>query len=187
VRAYLRALLGRLFVESEPPRLAEAREALAAAREETTESGFKPTRPLVAAMWAQLCLAEPTPGSLTEADEVLRSAETFGWARSEIEICSLLAQVGLARGTAEAALEASSRAVAELEARGGAVPAVRSEEVLWTHARALQAAGSKEEAGSFAARAAQVVRDKAGSLDDAGQRKTFETGVRLSREILAGL
>jgi len=187
LRAYLRALLGRLFVESEPPRLGDARETLEAAREETAASGHRATMPLVAAMWAQLCLTEGTAESLAEADEVLRGAETFGWARSEIEICSLLARVALARGPAAAAVEPSSRAVAELEARGGAVPAVRSEEVLWTHALVLQATGSTEEAASVADRAAQLVREKAGSLEDAGQRQTFESGVRLSREILAGL
>jgi tetratricopeptide (TPR) repeat protein len=134
----------------------------------------------------ELVLAESTPESLAEADEVLRTTETFGWARSEIEGCSLLAQVALAAGRPADAVEPSTKAVAELEARGGAVPALRSEEVLWTHARVLHAAGSAE-AAEYATRAAEVLRAKAESLPDPEQRTRFETRVRLSREVLAGL
>ena len=187
VRGYIRALLGRLYLEWDPQRPAEAREALAAAREEAAASGYRPTMPLVDAMWAELRLAEGTPESLAEADEVLRALETYGWARSEIESCSLLAQVALASGCAEDAVEPSAKAVTELEKRGGAVPALRSEEVLWTHARVLAATGSAEEAATYADRAADLVRAKAESLPDPEQRQRFETGVRLSREILAGL
>jgi hypothetical protein len=39
----------------------------------------------------------------------------------------------------------------------------------------------------YASRAAQVVEAKAASLADPEQRQQFETGVRLSREVLAGL
>ncbi|HXV33621.1 MAG TPA: AAA family ATPase [Gaiellaceae bacterium] len=186
VRAYLRALLGRLYLEQDPPRPAEAREALAAAREEAAASGYVPTMPLVDAMWAELLLAEGTPESLAEADQVLRAMETHGWARSEIESCTMLAQVALASGLAADAVEPSTKAVTELEGRGGAVPALRSEEVLWTHARALAATGSAE-AETYAAKAAEIVKAKAESLPDPEARKRFETGVRLSREILAGL
>jgi predicted ATPase len=186
VRSYLRALLGRLYLEWDPPRPAEARAALAAAREEAAAAGYRPTKPLVDAMWAELLLAEGTPESLAEADETLRTSETFGWARSEIAACSLLARVALAAGRPADAVEPSTKAVTELEARGGAVPALRSEEILWTHARVLQAAGSPEAAG-YAARAAEVVRAKVESLPDPEARERFETGVRLSREILAGL
>lgn len=58
--------------------------------------------------------------------------------------------------------------------------------VLWTHARVLHAAGSAE-AAEYATRAAEVLRAKAESLPDPEQRTRFETRVRLSREVLAGL
>ena len=44
-----------------------------------------------------------------------------------------------------------------------------------------------DEAKTYAAQAAEVVAAKAESLTDAEQRKTFETKVRLTREILGGL
>ena len=186
VRSYQQALLGHLFLEWEPPRPVEARETLAAAREESAAAGHRPTMPLVDAMYAELLLAENTPASLAEADVVLRGSETFGWARSEIAACSLLARVTLAAGRPAEAVEPSTKAVKNLTEHDGAVPTVRSEEILWTHARVLQATGSGE-AATFAAHAAQVVAAKAESLTDPEQQKTFETRVRLSREILGGL
>ena len=186
VRAYMCALLGRLFLEWDPPQPAEARNALAAAREEAVASGYRPTMPAVDTMWAELLLTEATAESLAEADAVLRASQSFGWARSEIAACSLLARVALAGDRAADAVEPSTKAVSSLAEHGGAVPTVRSEEILWTHARVLQATGS-DEAKTYAAQAAEVVAAKAESLPDAEQRKVFETKVRLTREILGGL
>ena len=184
VRGYLRALLGRLYVEWEPPRLAEARETIAKAREETKASGIRSVVPLVEGFWAELLLAEGTPEALAEARDVLGAASSYGWARSDIAICSLLARVALAEGRAADAVEPSTKAVTELAERGGAVPTVRSEEILWTHARVLEATGSAD-AADYRAQAAAVVRAKAGSLTDDAQRESFLTRVRLSRDILA--
>ncbi len=61
---------------------------------------------------------------------------------------------------------------------------MRSEEILLTHARVLQASGSAE-AARFTADAASVVRAKAASLTDPAQRETFLERVRLSRDALA--
>jgi hypothetical protein len=184
VRGYLRALLGRLYVEWEPQRLAEARETLAGAREETKASGIRSVVPLVEGFWAELLLAEGTPEALAEARDVLGAASSYGWARSEIAICSLLARVALAEGRAADAVEPSTRAATELSERGGAVPTVRSEEILWTHARVLEATGSAD-ADDYRAQAAAVVRAKAGSLTDDAQRESLTTRVRLSRDVLA--
>ncbi len=184
VRGYLRARLGRLSVEWEPPRLADAREALAGAREETVASGIRSILPLVETYWAELLVAEGTPEALAEAKEVLGAVPTYGWARSDIAICSLLARVALAEGRSADAVEPSTNAVEKLAERGGAVPAVRSEEILWTHARVLEAAGDAE-AAAYREQAAAVVRAKADSLTDPAQRESFLTRVRLSRDILA--
>ena len=180
LRGYLRALLGRLFVEWEPPRLAEAREHLLAGREETVESGYRSVLPLVQTCWAELLLAEGTPGALREADAGLEAAETFGWARSTIANASLRARVALAEGRAAEAVALSTRAVEELERLGGEVPAVRSEEILFTHARVLAGAGSGE-AARYAADAERIVRAKAATLEDPAQ---FLERVRLSRAVL---
>ena len=184
VRGYVGALLGRLYAEWEPPRLEEARQALAPARVEVSASGYRPVLPLVETYWAELLLAEGTPDSLAQARDVLGAASSYGWARSEIAICSLLARLALAEGRAGDSVEPSTRAVTGLAERGGAVPTVRSEEILWTHARVLEAAGSPE-AADYRAQAAAVVRAKADSLTDPAQRESFLTRVRLSREILA--
>jgi predicted ATPase len=187
-RGYLRALLGRLYVEWEPQRLEDARPELAAARAETLASGYRPVLPLVQTHWAELLVAEGTPEALDEADEVLavtaREAAEFGWARSEIAAGSIRARVALARGRTAEAVALSTAAAEELERRGGAVPAVRSEEILYTHhlvLAAADAAGTLEPLSS----AARTVETKAASLDDPAQRQSFLTRVRLSREILA--
>jgi hypothetical protein len=138
----------------------------------------------VEGFWAELLLAEGTPEALAEARDVLGAASSYGWARSEIAICSLLARVALAEGRAADAVEPSTRAVTELSERGGAVPTVRSEEILWTHARVLEATGSAD-AADYRAQAAAVVRAKAGSLTDDAQRESFMTRVRVSRDVLA--
>jgi hypothetical protein len=186
-RGYLRALLGRLLVEWGPPRLEEARRELERARAETLAAQYRPVVPLVQTHWAELLVAEGTEESLAEADEVLaatkRQAAEVGWARSEIAADSLRARIALARGSGEA-LELSTAAVERLALLGGAVPTVRSEEILYVHHLALAAAGSPD-AREPLVRAAQIVRDKADSLDDPAQRESFLTRVRLSREILA--
>jgi len=141
--------------------------------------------PLVEAYWAELLLAEGTEASRRRAEEALAAVESFGWARSEIQIASLRARIALADGRVDDAVELSSRAVAELERRGGAVPAVRSEEILFAHAQVLERAGSAE-AARYRDEAARVVREKAESLEDPAQRESFLTRVRLSEDILAG-
>jgi hypothetical protein len=142
--------------------------------------------PLVESHWAELLIAEGTPGALREADEVLAAAGSFGWARSEIAGGSLRARVALAEGRLDDAVELSTAAVVQLEELGGAAPAVRSEEILFTHGRVLGAAGLAE-ADTYVAEAAALVRAKAGSLTDPAHRKSFLTRVRLSREILASV
>jgi tetratricopeptide (TPR) repeat protein/energy-coupling factor transporter ATP-binding protein EcfA2 len=182
VRGYLRSLLGRVALEADPPRLPEAREVLAGGREETVRSGYGGVIALVQSHWTELLLAEGTPGALAEAEEVLESTGSFGWARSEIALASLRARVALARGRVEQAVELSTRATARLEDLGGAVPAVRSEEILFAHGRVLAAAGSAE-ADAYVRKAAEVVRAKADSLTAPAQKESF-LQVRLSREIL---
>ncbi len=186
VRGYLRALLGHLYLEWDPSRPADAREALVSGREETAKSAYRAVIPLVESHWAELLIAEGTPAALWEAEKTLEAAPSFGWARSEIAASSLRARVALAEGRVDDAVELSTRAVAELEKRGGAVPAVRSEEILFAHARILAAAGSKEATSRYA-EAARVVRDKANSLADAALKESFLKRVRLSREVLRAI
>ena len=184
VRGYLRSLVGRLFVQWEPPRLADARRELTRGRAEALASGSHSIRALVDAYWAELLLAEGTPAALAEADDVLAETETHGWARGEIATSSLAARVALAQGRTDDAVTRSTHAVELLTGHDGAVPAVRSEEILLTHARVLEAVGSAE-AATFAADAARIVQAKADSLRDDAQRRSFLERVRVSRDVLA--
>jgi len=184
LRGYLRALVGHLYVEWDPPRLAPAREELQRARAEAAASGYLAVAPLVDACWAELLLAEGTPATLREADALLEASATFGWARSEITACSLRARIALAEGRLEDAVGLSTRAVEQLMERGGAVPATRSEEILFAHVHVLEAVDASD-APAHAAQAARIVRAKAASLDDEAQRTSFLERVRLSRAVLA--
>jgi tetratricopeptide (TPR) repeat protein len=184
IRGYLRALLGHLYLEWEPPRLAHARGELDAAREETDRSGYRAVAPLVRCYYAELLLAEGTPAALHEADAALATSRAFGWARSEIMASSLRARIALRQDSHDDAVRLSSRAVGYLTQRGGAVPATRGEEILLTHAQVLAASGS-DAAPAYAAQAAEIVRAKAASLQDPAQRRSFLERVRLSRDVLA--
>lgn len=181
-RGYLRALLGRLYLKWQPPRLSESRVELAAGREETIASGRHSTLPLVDSYWAELLLAEGTAESLREADETLTKVATFGWARGEIASSTVRAKIALAEGRVKDAVALSTHAVELLEDRGGSVPTVQSEEVFLVQARALLAAGSEEPRG-YAQKAGAVIREKADSLEGAA-RTSFLERVQLSREVL---
>jgi tetratricopeptide (TPR) repeat protein len=186
VRGYLRAMLGRLYAEWGAERLAEARVTLADGRAEVRASESRPTIGLVEGYWAELLLAEGTEEARHEAAEVLRELTPHGWSRSEIAAGALRARIALLEGRADVAVELSTQAVQVLDDHKGAVPAVRSEEILFTHARALEAAGNAESARDAYARAARIVRDKAESLASyPEQRDTFLTRVWLTREVLA--
>ena len=184
VRGYLYALLGRLYLEWDPPKkLDAAREALLRAREETKAAGYRSVMPFAEIFWAALLFAEGTPEKLREADDVLAAVTSFGWERSEISACSLRAQIALAEGRTDPAFELSTQAVTPLEKRGDVVPTVRAEEVYFTHARVLEAA-KHERAEHYFEEAARVVRGKLDSLQDPAQRDSYRRRVRVSREIL---
>lgn len=185
LRGYLRALLGRLHLQWAPPRLVEARKDVRAGREEATASGgYRSVSTLVDASWAEVLIAEGTPQALREADAVLAAVDTFGWARTEITIACLRARVALAQGRRDDACRLSAEAIDRLVRCGGMVTAVRTEEVLFTHARVLAAAGSSE-AAQYAGDAAKVIREKAASLEDPTLRTSFLERVRLSHDVLA--
>jgi tetratricopeptide (TPR) repeat protein len=183
VRGYLNALLGHLYVEWGPPKLDAAREALPRAREETRSAGYRSVMPFAEIFWAELLLAEGTPEKVRDADEVLATAASFGWERSEITARSLRARVAIAEGRAAEALELSTQSVSQLEKRDGVVPTVRAEEIFFAHAQVLERA---QQPGSehYVLEAARRVREKADSLQDPAQRESYRTRVRLSREIL---
>jgi tetratricopeptide (TPR) repeat protein/energy-coupling factor transporter ATP-binding protein EcfA2 len=183
VRGYLNALLGRLYLEWDVPKLDAAREVLRQAREETQAAGYRSVKPFAEIFWAELLLAEGSPEKLREADDVLAAATSYGWERSEITANSTRARIALAEGRTAAAVEHSTKAVTPLESRGGVVPTVRAEEIFFTHARVLEAAG-RPGAERYTTEAARIVREKAESLRDPTHRDSYRSRVRLSRQIL---
>jgi tetratricopeptide (TPR) repeat protein len=184
VRGYLYSLLGRLYLEWDTPKkLDAAREALLRARDEAKAAGYRSVMPFAEIFWAALLFAEGTPEKLREADDVLAAVLSFGWERSEITARSLRAQIALAEGRTDPALEFSTQAVTPLEKRGGLVATVRAEEIYFTHARVL-AAAKQERAEHYFEEAARVVREKLDSLQDPAQRDSYRGRVRVSCEIL---
>jgi tetratricopeptide (TPR) repeat protein len=184
-RSYLRALLGRLYVEWDPPRLADAGAPLEEGLAEARRGGHLGTVGLVETYYGGYLL---TTGDADGADRLLAdtiaAADAGGWHRAAVAARSLRALAALALGRTGEAVRLSGEAVERLRAQGGFVPAVRSEEVLFTHGRVLEAAGSAE-ARPLYEEAAKVVRAKAATLEDDAHKQSFLTRVRLSREILA--
>ena len=181
IRGYLRALLGNLYLEWE--RQDEARDSVAAGRDEANESGFRGVTPLVDAYWAKVLLAEGTPDALREAQKVLEALDPYGWPRSQIARASLLGRLSLAEGRAADAVAPSSEAVSKLEHCGWYVTATRGEEILFAHAQILEAAGLPD-ATKFVRLAKEMVQTKAGTLREPEQRRSYLERVPLSREIL---
>jgi tetratricopeptide (TPR) repeat protein len=186
-RGYLTALLGRLYLEWEPPRPEEAGPLLESGRDETERSGNRSVRPLTDVYYAGLLLARGDRGSLEAADHLLAGTRSVsdetGWARSAIAARSVAARVALALGHPADAARLSTEAVELLRKCGEAVPTVRTEEIYFTHATVLAATGSPD--AGWLAKAADVVREKAEKIPDRAQHDSFLGRVRLSREILA--
>ena len=87
-----------------------------------------------------------------------------GTARPLVAALTALARAELALGNPDRAQRFALEAVELLDLHGGALPALRSEEVLATAARSLLAVGDAGRAGALARRAAEVVREKFHSL-----------------------
>ena len=182
IRGYLEALLGHLYHEWERP--AEAIEHVAAGRNEANESGFRGVIPLIDAYWAEVLLADGSPKALRDARETLDGLDPYGWPRSQIARASLLGRLALAEGRAADGVAQSEEAVAKLKDCGWFVTATRGEEILYEHARILEAAGSPG-AAEFVGLAKDMVQKKAVTLRDPAHKQSYLERVRLSREILS--
>lgn len=126
-------------------------------------------------VYAQVVLttAHGNPEALERAyrlatDTIVETRRT-GMVRSEIAALSLLGQVRLAQADTAGAADFARQAVQTLE-RTGDMPALRSEEVLYHAARALNAIGAGQEALTLLEQAREKVARKAGSLDEETRR-----------------
>jgi hypothetical protein len=166
--AYARAQLARIDAryrpESEPSQIAERAEAARAAAR--AEQHACPTVPAITDVLCAEALIELTaadPGHARTAQAIaLEAVERArgGVARPLAAALTALARAELALGDPERAERYALEAVELLDLHGGALPALRSEEVLATAARSLLAAGDPGRAAVFARRAAEVVREK---------------------------
>lgn len=97
------------------------------------------------------------------------------------ESCQAMAALFL--GDVAQALEHSRRSVSLLDQHG--VTEVIEEEVLYHHARVLQAAHEEEDAVSYLRKAHAEVMRKANRINAPALRESFLSNVPLNREILA--
>ena len=193
-RGYARMLLGKLYLEWDPPRVADAEAPIRSGWDESRAAAHAAVMGLAGTYYVEWLLARPgrSAADLDEADALLestiRESEEGGWHRSAIAALSLRARAALLReprtpDLLERAVAWSTEAAEYLERKGGYVPAVRSEEVLFAHHLVLSAAGEKEAAAAYLQKARKVVRRKAKSIADEEQKSAF-LRVRLTREIL---
>lgn len=166
--AYNLALFGRLRVEQGD--LAAGVHVLESAWAETGRTSSVTVATLVCNLYAEgLLLTGGRRADLLGAAEELLAAnlercQRAAMARSEVIAQSLLARMHLALDELPQA-QAASNAAMELYARRGPLPTVRGEEILYWHAETQRRAGRFDAAVDTLARARQLLRTKAGSLD----------------------
>ncbi|MGW6512371.1 AAA family ATPase, partial [Streptomyces niveus] len=168
--AYNTALLALLRAR-DPERRDESLALIEDAWLETERTWLINLVPIVRNVYAQVVLmtAHGDPEALERAyrlatDTIVETRRT-GMVRSEIAALSLLGQVRLAQADTASAANFARQAVQLLE-RTGDMPALRSEEVLYHAARALNASGADTEGATLLERAREHVARKADSVDD---------------------
>jgi tetratricopeptide (TPR) repeat protein len=97
---------------------------------------------------------------------------------------SLTAELELRRGRADEACERNREAVEALE-KSGDLPIVRTEEVLWRHARCLDAAG-REGGDTYREKSRAVIERKAASLTSEHDRRRLLTATPVARALGLG-
>jgi tetratricopeptide (TPR) repeat protein len=119
--------------------------------------------------------------------ETVQQSEQSGSYRTLIAALSLLGQLALLQDRADAALGYSGRAMEYLEKMGMAMPALRTEEVLFNHYRVLTAAGRGPEAQKYLEQADAVIRRKASTLRNDEERRWYLERVKINREIITAM
>ncbi|WAL72865.1 AAA family ATPase [Kitasatospora sp. YST-16] len=187
--AYNLALLAGL-VARDRARRQEALDLMTAAWEETERTWLANLVPIVRNLYAGLLLELSDQDPLLrgfaahKAEETYRETEHTGMVRSRIAALVLRSRAELADGHREAALALADEALTILD-EVGAMPALRTEEVLFHAARAFAAAGRRERAAELSGRAADEVERKSASIEDPALRERFLTEVPLNQEIRA--
>lgn len=188
--AYNTALLALLCAQ-DPARGQEARELAASAWAETERTWLANLVPIVRNLYVEVQLALVGEGRSGEEDldfadrlaqDTIEETVRSGMHRSRIAALSLRGRVALRRGDAGTAAVRAREALVLLE-RYGDMPALRSEEVLYDAACALEAVGEQSEAADLLERARGEVARKAASIEEPERRQRFLHEVPLNRWI----
>ncbi|WKX70379.1 AAA family ATPase [Streptomyces sp. XD-27] len=182
--AYNNALLATLLAR-DPARHVEAVERARDAWLETQRTWLVNLVPIVRNLYAEVLLETDRDRNLARrlCEDTLVDTRDSGMVRSEIAGYVLRSRIHLHDGATDPAARDARQALALL-AEHGDMPALRTEDVLYHAARALQAANPGSEARSLLDRARTEVLRKADSIDDAALRARFLTEVPLNRALL---
>ena len=132
-------------------------------------------------------LHEEWPAAHRHFEDALARAEAQGDTTLRVIALTELGHLRVLNGDAAGALQATSRAVAQLRARGGSglgsmfTPA----STWWWHVRALQANGHARQARDALATAYRLMVDGVANLSDEGLRRSWFNKVPAHRELIA--
>lgn len=186
--SYNRAFLGKIFLDQD--RFDLAGEAIRAAWSDVQAAWQVRLGTVVRQYLIEFLLrADSSEDELEESTGLVTAqvmdSERSGFKNMLVAAHSLRAELELRRGRPLNAWTESTTAVDALEASGD-LPIVRTEEVLWRHARCLAAAGQPD-ADAYFEKARAVVERKAASLEneEARQRLLATTPVARALELKA--
>ncbi len=133
--------------------------------EQTQAIRYMAMLPLVRNYYAELLMHQNyAEHNLEEAGRLLietaQESESAGSPRTMIAALSMLGRVALLQGHVDRALEHSTRAIEELKKMDMAMPALRTEEMLFNHYAVLMQAGRADEATDYIKEAKQVISRK---------------------------
>jgi tetratricopeptide (TPR) repeat protein len=186
-QAYNRALLGKARIEDARPDDAGPEiETAWALLEKRPHYGILT---LVRNYLAELLLQPHYAGrDIGAAENLLRESvrecRRTGFQRSEVAALCLLSLARQELGDGAEAVRHSTEAVRLLEAAGGTMPALRTEEVYHRHYAALSAAGRDADAADALRETRRCILAKADSIADPGLRTAFLRRVSLNRAAL---
>jgi tetratricopeptide (TPR) repeat protein len=178
-------LLGKVYLEW--GRFDEAARVLSVAYVESELAANRDMVTIVRNYSAELWMHPAFPGNdFQKARQVLegnlRDSLAWGLDRSTVVAQSLLSRLELIQDHSSRAFEYSQQAVSLIEKKG-AMPAVRTEEILFHHSRVARDQGDRPEADRYLALAYGTVKAKADSLEDVARRRRFLERVPLNRAI----
>lgn len=182
---YNHGYLAKLYLDR--GRYGEAAVAMAEAVRITDATEHADLATLVRNYHAELLLAEGYAGADAQAAERIlvqngEASRQAGLYRSVAKAHTLLALLRLREGRVDDALRESTAALQVVE-QWGSLPALRTEEVLYNHARVLAAAGRAADAHAMLARAHGVIRAQGARITDPALAHSFYHEVPLNRRI----